>query len=70
MAGKELQRRLEALERATESQAPAITEIIVHVPGVDPDVPLRDGQMLLGGRWIAYREIGEPRGTDGDADGR
>ena len=70
MAGKELQRRLEALERATGSQPAAITEIIVHVPGVDPEVLLRDEQMLLGGRWIRYREIGESVRDTGDDDGQ
>ena len=68
MTRSSLEQRLERLEHATATQPPVITEIIVHLPGVDPEVPLRDEQMLLGGRWIRYCEIGEPRDTEGDAD--
>ena len=70
MAHNEIQRRLAALEHATATQPPVITEIIVHLPGVDPEVPLRGDEMLLGGRWIRYREIGASAHETGDDDGR
>ena len=62
-----LARRLEALERserARAAQGPAITGVIVWLPGVDP-ATLRTGTVFVRGRMVPYEERIPPEG-DGD----